>query len=78
MMDKHEREELDAHITGQYEDAESNELEANCKHAYISWHGSTGECQECGRLEHAVNPETDAILTKLFDQWRDDILRGPE
>jgi hypothetical protein len=85
-MDRHMLEALDAHLTGQHEDNEpefctcpnlAGDCDGNhCEHAYVSWHGSRGECQDCGEIISAVNPETDAILTKLFDQWRDDITKG--
>jgi hypothetical protein len=74
-MDKRDKEALDAHITGQHEEPE-------CQHPYISWHGGTfsrGECQDCGEIISApINPDTDRILTKLFDQWRDDIIGGTQ
>lgn len=47
-----------------------------CQHPYISWHGSRGECQDCGEIVMA--PDTNAILTKLFDQWHDDLSGGTE
>lgn len=69
-MDRHDKEELDAHITGQYEDGKE------CEHPYISWHGGTfsrGECQDCGEIISAPNADTDRILAKLFTQWQDDL-----
>ena len=36
-----------------------------CEHPYISWHGSRGECQDCGHIMAA--PETNASVDILFD-----------
>lgn len=40
----------------------------NCTHNYISWHGSRGECQDCGEIVSAPNQEVDAILDAWFTQ----------
>jgi len=77
-MDKHDKDELDHWLTTDPRDNEPDETE--CEHPYISWHGgqfSRGECQDCGEIISApANPDTERVLRKLFDQWRDDIIRG--